>query len=182
MSIIFVGCYILGIVWNEWHLHGDQFHSWQRFLERRIEMWCTPHKTHEDATDVIQMGWWFPQSESRCFERCPIKFPHGSMVRPLFGGAIGIWWNMLTYTMTFLTSLLCWGQKRCEPHQDSYFATHPNFLALPLGFLWMMKPPWVMGDRVTCSDPCWAIFIARKTSTRTGHDSMGDPQQLDVCF
>lgn len=49
MSIIFVGCYILGIVWNEWHLHGDQFHSWQRFLERRIEMWCTPHKTHEDS-------------------------------------------------------------------------------------------------------------------------------------
>lgn len=49
MSIIFVGCYIYGICWNEWHSHRDQFQSLQSFVERRIEMWWRPHKTHEDS-------------------------------------------------------------------------------------------------------------------------------------
>ena len=47
MSIVFVGCYIFGICWTEWHEHHEQFESIQNFLERRVEMWWRPHKTHE---------------------------------------------------------------------------------------------------------------------------------------
>lgn len=49
MSIVFVGCYIYGICWNEWHEHGNQFASVQSFLQRRMEMFFRTHKSHEDS-------------------------------------------------------------------------------------------------------------------------------------
>ena len=132
---------------------------------------------HTKLTRTPQM-WWQMLVISRWIQ---VFWKMSHKISPWIHGTSTIWGsyrNMMEYVDILYDFFLnvCFAAKKMRTSPGLIFCNSSQLSGSASRFLWMMKPPWVMGDRVTCSDPCWAIFIARKTSTRTGHDSMGDPQ------